>query len=186
MIKLLTNSAGKECTWCPSHTRLWSITPDQIRERESASFRVYPGSLTVNTNARLQARDCDSYMVQARLRNERVLLFNPLKLFRIMALTPGTSERCAKIPLSVSTLISIPLCCVSQKSSIPCLGMLGSVIHPGKKTTFALLRVCVCVRIIPMPGSSAGTARNWFPRLKYGRCKRCRRMREVEERAQFY
>lgn len=126
-------------------------------------------------------------MVQARLRNERVLLFNPLKLFRIMALTPGTSERCAKIPLSVSALISIPLCCVSQKSSISCLGMLGSVIHPGKKTTFALLRVCVCVRIISMPGSSAGTARNWFLRLKYGRCKRCQRMREVEERVlQFY
>lgn len=38
--------------------------------------------------ARSRARDYarDAYMMQARLRNERVLLFNPLKLFRIITL----------------------------------------------------------------------------------------------------
>lgn len=51
-------------------------------EGENASFRVYPGSLAASINARDCARD--SYMVQARLRNERVLLFNPLQLFRII------------------------------------------------------------------------------------------------------
>lgn len=58
-------------------------------ERENASFRVYPGSPTARHKRVCETRDCDSYIVQVRLRNERVLLFNPLKLFRIMALMPG-------------------------------------------------------------------------------------------------
>lgn len=65
-------------------------------ERKDASFRVYLRLLTASTNASASA-SLHGYTVQARLRNECVLLFNPLKFFRIMALTPGTLERCANI-----------------------------------------------------------------------------------------
>lgn len=86
--------------------------------RENASFRVYPGSFTASTNASVSVRL--RWLHGARSRNERVLLFNPLKLFRIMALTPGTPRR-ENFALNVSALISMPLCCVPQKSSISCL-----------------------------------------------------------------
>ena len=64
--------------------------PRTKSERKNASFRVYLRSLTASTNTRLRTQTCDGYMVQAHLRNECVLLFNPLKFFRIMALTSGT------------------------------------------------------------------------------------------------
>lgn len=57
-------------------------TRNSGREEKNVSFRAYPGSLTANINAQDCARD--GYMVQARLRNEPVLLFNPLQLFRII------------------------------------------------------------------------------------------------------
>lgn len=52
-----------------------------------ASFKFIQAR-SPRTQARPRARDYarDAYMMQARLRNERVLLFNPLKLFRIIAL----------------------------------------------------------------------------------------------------
>lgn len=88
MIKILTHLAsGKNARgfflarvydpWTP-----WNRSRNSGGEGENASFRVYPGSLAASINARDCARD--SYMVQARLRNERVLLFNPLQLFRII------------------------------------------------------------------------------------------------------
>lgn len=86
MIKILTHFAsGKNARGlflASLRSQDTRTTRNSGREGKNVSFRVYPGSLTASINARDCARD--SYMVQARLRNEHVLLFNPLQLFRIM------------------------------------------------------------------------------------------------------
>lgn len=82
--------------------------------RGDSSFRVYPRSLTANTNAAVRGIARDGF-ASARRRplvcvTSVFYYLIPLELFRIMALArPAPLRSCAPpIPLRVSALISIP------------------------------------------------------------------------------
>lgn len=108
----------------------------------------------------------------ACLCNERVLLFNPLRILRIIALarpTPRSELRSALISKPYVARSALPLVFTERREEFALVLLLFCLLSFLLSSLSLNLRAA---RVISMPRVYGVIG---FPRLKYGRCKRRRR-----------